>query len=123
MITKTNFIKIINAIIEQDKQDDKTGDAITSILDQSHYPAIFSTPLTQTLISILNNEVGGIEGDKNIGDDISYWLYEAKCGKHFDKVWVEGKEISIKTPSDLYDYLYKYGANRERRNTDTNTNH
>lgn len=107
MITKNSFIAILDAIRSQRELDDKNSDLLTQISDpaEQNYKVIFSTPIIQKLIKILVDEMGCTE-DPQIGNDIDYWVYEAKYGEYLDKIWTkDGSEISIKTAGDLYDFL------------------
>jgi len=107
MITKKSFIAILNAIRTQSEQDYKSGNLLTLLSDpaEQNYKVMFSTPIITELIKILVDEMK-CETSDQIGNDIDYWIYEAKYGEHFDKIWKEdGSEVSIKTASDLYDWL------------------
>lgn len=107
MITKKSFIAMIDAIREQMVQDEKNGELISKLCDpaEQFYNTIFTTPITDKLIKILANEMQCQTSDQ-IDNDIAYWVYEAKFGEHFDKMWREdGSEVPLKTASDLYDWL------------------
>lgn len=107
MITKTSFIAILDAIKMQIERDDKNGDLLTSLSDpaEQNYNVIFTTPIIEKLIQILADEMQS-KDEPMVGNDIEYWIYEAKYGEQFDKIWrKDGSEVSIKTAGDLYDWL------------------
>lgn len=98
---------MLDAIREQMDQDDKNGYLISELCDpaEQSFRTVFITPLTDRLIKILADEMQCQTSDQ-IGNDIEYWVYEAKFGEHFDKMWREdGSEVPLKTASDLYDWL------------------
>lgn len=107
MLTKKSFIAIMAAIKEQQDKDDENGNIMSRIADPKSecHEIIFTTPMVQQLIDILVDEFNREEHDV-IGDDISYWIYEADYGNKFDKMWRKDRsEVPLKTAGDLYDWL------------------
>ena len=104
MITKQSFISILEAIKKQDKRDDKTSDALNSLLVDSM--GFYETPLVSDIINILAKEFNQ-EEDKYVGNDISYFIYDLDWGKDGkDAITLkDGSKVSITTPEELYDWL------------------
>ena len=96
MISKVQFQSAIFALKENRDFEDK----LNRILD-----ANYCSILSDTVIELLSESMG-LSGDF---DTISWWVYELDFGEYGDNcVEIDGKSISLKSPSDLYDYLIQY---------------
>lgn len=98
MIRKDDFVRGINAILEQAERDEEINNALDVICgnDYSSCVAETSTIVTTALIELLGNLINDED------DYISWWLYE-----DVDKIITDafGNKIEIDTPEKLYDFL------------------
>ena len=98
MIRKDDFVRSINAILEQAERDEEINNALDVICnnDYSSCVAETSTIITTALIELLGN----LTNDED--DYINWWLYE-----DVDKVVTDvfGNKIEMDTPEKLYDFL------------------
>lgn len=98
MIRKDDFVRSINAILEQAERDEEINNALDVICgnDYSSCVAETSTIVTSALIELLGNLINDED------DYISWWLYE-----DVDKIITDafGNKIEIDTPEKLYDFL------------------
>ena len=107
MITKKEFIKIINNlkevndfVNETNKKAKKLNDAIISDFYNTMSLSISHENIVVKLLENMFN-------DKDI---ISWWLYELDYGKEFKKGYLKdenGLDIDVSTAGKLYDYLIK----------------
>lgn len=98
MIRKDDFVRSINAILEQAERDEEVNEALDVICNNEHSFCVAetSTIVTTALIELLGN----LTNDED--DYINWWLYE-----DVDKVVTDafGNKIEIDTPEKLYDFL------------------
>ena len=98
MIRKDDFVRSINAILEQVERDEEINNALDVICgnDYSSCVAETSTIVTTALLDLLRNLINDED------DYINWWLYE-----DVDKVITDafGNKIEIDTPEKLYDFL------------------
>lgn len=104
MITKEQFVTIINRLKETDEMVDKINNIIRNSTD-----SIISDFTNAGSIMICHEDIvlHLLEDIFNDTDTISWWLYEKDYGRDIRmKMWDEkGKEIDVSTPEKLYDYL------------------
>ena len=105
MIDKDTFQSAIFALKENMEFENK----LNNLLDANYF-----TKLSDTVINLLNKSMNL----DDTFDTISWWVYELDFGENGeDCVCVDGKYISLKSPSYLYDYLVEYEV------MDDNNNH
>ena len=104
MITKEQFVTIINRLKETDEMVDKINNIIRNSTD-----SIISDFTNAGSIMICHEDIvlQLLENMFNNTDTISWWLYEKDYGRDIRmKMWDEkGNEIDVSTPEKLYDYL------------------
>ena len=104
MITKEQFVTIINRLKETDEMVDKINNIIRNSTD-----SIISDFTNAGSIMICHEDIvlHLLEDIFNDTDTISWWLYEKDYGRDIRmKMWDEqGNEIDVSTPEKLYDYL------------------
>ena len=100
MISKEEFVKIINRIKEFHDWNDHLDDVFDCVIE---IPDLTS-PLIQTL-----NTMFGLEENEYYGTDIDYFIYELNFGKDYEPGCVtdDDVEIDFSTAETLYDYLIK----------------
>lgn len=100
ILSKEEFVEIINNIKKQDKKDDDFSKAIGIMCDGS--PALFGVDnkITESLLSLLIK----IFEDKD--DWISWWIYE-RVNDEYKAYYKNKKEIKLNTAEDLYNFLIK----------------
>lgn len=103
MISKEEFVKALDEIVEFENKLDKLRDVST---DLSLSFSDIGGMLVQSLIRVLCLSCG-LNPDEKYGDDISWWVYETDCGKDkkMNVVEYKKKKYHINTPSDLYDFM------------------
>lgn len=99
MITKEQFISIINKYINWDKRIDEVGDVLNICpleMDWVEFGAIIFTDFLRVIFTE--------EGE----DTISWWLFERR-GNPEMKMWDnEGNEIPTETVEDLWNIVKNY---------------
>lgn len=103
MISKEEFVKALEEIVEFENKLDKLREVST---DLSLSFSDIGGMLVQSLIRVLCLSCG-LNPDEKYGDDISWWVYETDCGKDkkMNVVEYKKKKYHIDTPSDLYDFM------------------
>lgn len=98
MIRKDDFVRSINAILEQAERDEEINNALDVICNNeySYCVAETSTIVTTALIELLGN----LTNDED--DYINWWLYEDVEKEVRDAF---GNIIELDTPEKLYDFL------------------
>lgn len=98
MIRKDDFVRSINAILEQTERDEEINNALDVICgnDYSSCVADTSTITTQALIDLLKSLTNDLD------DFIDWWLYEDVEKEVKDAF---GNIISLDAPEKLYDFL------------------
>ena len=105
MITKKQFVKIINKLKKVNDFVNKTNDEARELDD-----AIISDFFNAQSLSISHENivVELLENMFNDTDLIGWWLYERDYGREEGTViWEDDKEIDLSTAEKLYDYLIK----------------
>ena len=98
MIRKDDFVRSINAILEQAERDEEVNNALDVICgnDYSFCVAETSTIVTTALLDLLRNLINDED------DYIGWWLYEDVEKEVKDAF---GNIIELDTPEKLYDFL------------------
>jgi hypothetical protein len=107
MLTKKEFTDAMKAIVEQNKEDDRISNALSSACAD---PCFYSTKYaTKGLLNLLKSTM------KDNYEWIDYWLYELECGKKYraGSITQDGKPIKLKTIADLYALLKKEYKNKK----------
>ena len=105
MITKKQFVKIINKLKKVNDFVNKTNDEARE-LDDAIMSDFYNT--MSLSISHENIVVELLENMFNDTDLIGWWLYERDYGREEGTViWEDDKEIDLSTAEKLYDYLIK----------------
>ena len=105
MITKEQFVEIINRLKEVNDFVYETNDRARGLSD-----AIISDFFNASSLSISHEDIV-VKLLENMFDDkdiIGWWLYELDYGRKFemgDFKDEDGIEIDVSTPEKLYDYL------------------
>lgn len=107
MITKKEFIEIINKLREVNDFVDETNNKARKLND-----AIISDFFNASSLSISHENivVKLLENMFNDKDILSWWLYELNYGKEYKKGYLKdekGFDIDVSTAGKLYDYLIK----------------
>ena len=107
MITKQEFVDIINKLKEVNDFVDETNNKARKLND-----AIISDFFNATSLSISHENivVKLLENMFNDTDIISWWIYELDYGRKYEEGCIQdcdGKIIDIPTAEKLYDYLIK----------------
>lgn len=107
MITKQEFIKIINRLKEVNDFVDETNKRAKKLNDakiSDFYNTIsLSISHENTVVELLEN----MFNDKDI---IGWWLYELDYGRKFKKGYLRdenGLDVDVSSAGKLYDYLIK----------------
>jgi hypothetical protein len=100
-LTKRQFVKIIKLMQNFHSEQETLGVLINKITDCNPV-VIMGDNLIDGIINILN-EIFCCENDNIIG----WWLYEPVEKVIYDGEYGE-REISVRTPEELYDYLVKF---------------
>ncbi len=105
MIDKKTFKKVMIAIQYQNETDYKVAKALELVMD-GHFTFNTENKIYGAAFDLLKEVM------EDESDMISWWLYE-----DVEKViWQNGKEISVRTLDELYDYLKgaaEVGANSD----------
>lgn len=113
MISKEEFVKALDEIVEFENKLDKLREVST---DLSLSFSDIGGMLVQSLIRVMCLSCG-LNPDEKYGDDISWWVYETDCGKDkkMNVVEYKKKKYHIDTPSDLYDFIERVYKNKRRK--------
>lgn len=108
LISKEQFVKIINRLRDYNDLQDKIQDLFKDNIDNQEMDFMNAGSICighETIVVEL------LENMFNDRDTISWWLYEQDYGRSvgIDDVFDErtGKYIDLTTPEKLYDYLIK----------------
>lgn len=102
-LTKEKFIQIMDALLEQDYENNKKNEAFQVLLPET-FVCYTGDGLEPILLSILK------EAFNDQGDWIGYYIYELDYGRKYEEgcaTYKDGGNIDISTPSSLYDFLIK----------------
>ena len=108
MITKPQFLNALNKLASQDLEDNYISTHLQSICPESN--VLYVTRYAQTgLLDLLE----AVTDDENSW--ISYWLYDLAHGNKYKPgtIKVDGKNVKLKTPDDLWRMLVKNWTERK----------
>jgi len=107
MITKKQFVNIINRLKETDDIKNKVNDIIRASTDSAITDFMEAGSL---MICHEDLVVQLLENMFNDGDTIGWWLYELNYGREYTEGCItesDGTPIDLSTAEKLYDYLLK----------------
>lgn len=106
MITKKEFVEIINRLKKYNNLKDKINNLFDDCIDNKEMDFINAGSICigheSVVVELLENMFNT--------DMISYWIYELDYGKEYKDGYVQdgkGNNIDISTVEKLYDYLIK----------------
>ena len=100
----------VNAIQEMIKLEERWDKTFQEMYDGQAVPQYFNGPI-KALCEIIEKTYNDIPGE--YGSHISWWIWEAECGKRLDLAdsvidQKTGKHIPMRTIEDVYSYYIKY---------------
>ena len=106
VITKQEFVKIINRLRDYNDLQDKIQDLFRDNIDNQEMDFLNAGSICVGHETIVVKLLENMFNDK---DTISWWLYGCNYGRDFSlgDLEVNGVEIDLTTPENLYDYLIK----------------
>ena len=106
MITKKEFIEIINRLRDYNDLQDKINDLFKDNIDNKEMDFMNAGSICIGHETIVVRLLENMFNDK---DTISWWLYECNYGRDFSlgDLEVNGVAIDLSTAEKLYDYLIK----------------
>lgn len=113
LISKQEFVEIINRFKDTQDTVDKVNDLFNNTIDSRSSDYINASSLMICHEDIAVKLLEKIFNDK---DTLSWWLYECNYGRDFKIGDLEdnGVKIDLTTPEKLYDYLVEcYERNSE----------
>lgn len=122
MITKEQFVKIINRLRDYNDLQDKIQDLFRENIDNREMDFMNAGSICIGHETIVVQLLENMFNDK---DTLSYWLYELDYGRKYTKGCFtdeNDKEIDISTASYLYNYLFTRNLEKERENADEKKN-
>ena len=104
MITKKEFVEIIDRLRNYNDLKDKINDLFQDLIDNKEQDFCNAGSICLGHETIVVELLKNIFNDK---DTISWWLYECNYGRDFSlgDLEVNGIEIDLSTAEKLYDYL------------------
>lgn len=104
MITKKEFVEIIDRLRNYNDLKDKINDLFQDLIDNKEQDFCNAGSICIGHETIVVELLKNIFNDK---DTISWWLYECNYGRDFSlgDLEVNGIEIDLSTAEKLYDYL------------------
>ena len=106
MISKKEFVEIIERLKNYNDLQDKIDDLFKSNIDNKEMDFINAGSICIGHETIVVKLLENMFNDK---DTLSWWLYECNYGRDFSlgDLEVDGIEIDLSTAEKLYDYLIK----------------
>ena len=106
MISKKEFVEIIERIKNYNDLQDKIDDLFKNNIDNKEMDFMNAGSICIGHETIVVKLLENIFNDK---DTISWWIYECNYGRDFSlgDLEVNGVEIDLSTAEKLYDYLIK----------------
>ena len=100
MITKTQFLEALDALVRQNKEDSYISAHFQAICPDSNVLYV-TRHANEALLNLL--EAATDDADHWV----SYWLYDLEQGKKYKpgSVTIGGKKVKLKTPLDLWKVL------------------
>lgn len=119
MISKSEFVKIINNIKDYHEKEEKLTKYLHEFFMNGHSVVDFGSELIYTIVKLLAKNISE-KYDVFIEDDINWFVYENKFGKNKLSIYYtlgDGvkKKYKITSTEKMYDYIVAY---LKERNTD-----
>ena len=114
--TREQFKDFIAAVQKAQQKEDNLNKAFELIWDddQGQYTPFYVSPL-RTAVYKAFNIMFGLEDDKYVSNELSWWLEESP--KNDAKYWIDKEEHNISDVDKFYDYLVEILNEREKENT------
>lgn len=106
MLSKEEFVKIINELQQFDEKQENLCDAMKELSPDFH---VYFYPLSQ-LIGLVIDLLSNMFGQDKLDSVIDYYAYELDWGKKGDEMGIyedNGIEYHLTDAEKLYDYLVK----------------
>jgi hypothetical protein len=112
MISKTDFVRAINAIKSYWANEEKLTKYLHEFFMDGHSVVDFGNELTNTIVKLLAKNISE-KHEVSIKDYIEWFIYENDFGKRKLSIYhtlEEGteKEHKITSTEKMYDYIVKY---------------
>lgn len=110
MVSKEAFLRALNALCKQDREDSYISTHLQMICPDSN-PVYITKHAQQGLLDLLEAASGDDEAW------ISYWLYDLDHGAKYKPgtVRVDGKNVRLKTPEDVYRLLKRKAEKHDQQ--------
>lgn len=108
MITKKEFVEIIDRLRNYNDLKDKINDLFQDLIDNKEQDFCNAGSICIVHESIVIKLLENMFNDNNEISNISWWIYELDYGREYKKGCIidkEGKAIDLSTSEKLYDYL------------------
>lgn len=116
MLSKEEFVNIINTLRKYDEREEKLCKAMNEISPDfivDFYPL---SEYKTIIIRLLEKEMNAEQLDEVYGSDIQYFIYDLDYGTKWKPDSItesDGTSIDISTAEKLYDYLLANSGNDE----------
>lgn len=98
VLSKKQFCSILNRFDELDKASEKLTDALQSLADDVSFTGfVFNYDYEVKCLEELLEDTN---------QWLSWWIFEAKDDPENHAAFDKGKKFILRTPEDLYDFLY-----------------
>lgn len=98
---KELFIETINQIQKQVVHDRKCSEAFDILLPNDYTTGYDNNILYNQIIKLLQVQMS----DESEDSWIEYYIWELDFGKRDGNVYIDGRNVQLKTPSDLWNLL------------------
>ena len=102
--TREQFKEFIAAVLNAQQKEDNLAKALELIWDddQGQHTPFYISPLWTAVYKAFNI-MFGLEDDKYVGNELSWWLEESPNNEA--KYWIDKKEYNVSNVGDFYNYL------------------
>lgn len=113
MISKSEFVKIINTIKDYQEKEEKLTKYLHEFFMDGHSVVDFCSELVDIIVKLLAKSISEKE-ERSLEDDISWFVYENDFGrKGFSICYIipstkDKKEYKITSIEEMYDYIVAY---------------
>lgn len=116
MITKDQFVKIINRLRDYNDLQDKIQDLFRDNIDNQEIDFMNAGSICVGHETIVVQLLENMFNDVGEYSTISWWIYECNYGRRKDMTYIiepDDTWIDLSTPEKLYDYLVKEMEDKE----------
>lgn len=96
-MTRELFTSTINFILDKSSKQEHFIDTLEMLAPGNYCDCFLYAEYEALVIRLLETYYGN--------NTLSWWLYETECGKQYNTFIENGKDITINTLDELYDYL------------------